>query len=192
MRKSEVLSFSTTLPPASALARELGRHPLAQAARDLAQLARAEPVSLPEGRLGRDALDRAVGRHRAVVLAVRELREPPAELAEARRQLLLAQRLQVGDGRSPLASMRRAVTAPTPWILRTDSGARNAFASARPMTEKPRGFCSSEASLARNLLADSPIETVMPTSRSMRRGDQRQRLRPPAAPRCDSSSVRSR
>ena len=68
----------------------------------------------------------------------------------------------------PLASMRRAVTAPTPWILRTDSGARNALASARPITEKPRGFSSSEASLARNLLQERPIDTVMPTSLSMR------------------------
>ena len=36
------------------------------------------------------------------------------------------------------------------------------------MTEKPRGFCSSEASLARNLLQERPIETVMPISPSMR------------------------
>ena len=64
--------------------------------------------------------------------------------------------------------MRRAVTAPTPWILRTDSGARKPFASARPMTEKPRGFSSSEASLARNLLQERPIDTVMPISLSIR------------------------
>ena len=70
---------------------------------------------------------------------------------------------------SPPSSMRRAVTAPTPWILRTDSGARNALASARPMAEKPRGFSSSEASLARNLLQASPTDTVMPTSLSIRR-----------------------
>ena len=36
------------------------------------------------------------------------------------------------------------------------------------MTEKPRGFCSSDASLARNLLQERPMETVMPTSRSTR------------------------
>ena len=69
---------------------------------------------------------------------------------------------------SPLSSMRRAVTAPTPWILRTDRAPGMLFASAWPMTEKPRGFCSSEASLARNLLQERPIETVMPTSRSTR------------------------
>ena len=64
--------------------------------------------------------------------------------------------------------MRRAVTAPTPWILRTDSGARKLLASAAPMTEKPRGLCNSDASLARNLLHDKPMDTVMPTSRSTR------------------------
>ena len=40
---------------------------------------------------------------------------------------------------SQIASMRRAVAAPTPWILRTDRGARKALASARPITEKPAG-----------------------------------------------------
>ena len=65
--------------------------------------------------------------------------------------------------------MRRAVTAPTPWILRTERGARNDLASALPMTEKPFGLSSSEASLARNLLQESPIETVMPSSLCTRR-----------------------
>ena len=52
--------------------------------------------------------------------------------------------------------------------LRTDNPARNPRASLRPMTEKPAGFCSSDASLARNLLGARPTETVIPTSRSTR------------------------
>ncbi len=36
------------------------------------------------------------------------------------------------------------------------------------MTENPRGFSRSDASLARNLLAPRPTDAVMPTSRSIR------------------------
>ena len=45
-----------------------------------------------------------------------------------------------------------------------------------PSTAKPRGLSRSEAILARNLLRDSPIETVMPSSRSTSRGEPRQHL----------------
>ena len=64
--------------------------------------------------------------------------------------------------------MRAVVAAPTPLIFDTGSFATNALPSAAPMTENPRGFCNSDASFARNLLGASPIETVMPTSRSTR------------------------
>ncbi len=50
----------------------------------------------------------------------------------------------------------------------TGFGARKAAASAWPSTAKPRGLSMSEAILARNLLADRPIDTVMPWSRSTR------------------------
>ena len=42
------------------------------------------------------------------------------------------------------------------------------YYSATPITENPRGLRNSEASLARNLFAESPAETVMPTSASTR------------------------
>ena len=50
-----------------------------------------------ERRLGRDAFDGPDRRHHAIVLAVHEACETPAELAEARFELLRALRLQVGN-----------------------------------------------------------------------------------------------
>ena len=57
---------------------------------------------------------------------------------------------------------------PTPQMKVTGFGARKAAASAAPSTEKPRGLSRSEAILARNLLCDRPIDTVMPISASTR------------------------
>ncbi len=57
---------------------------------------------------------------------------------------------------------------PTPGRMPTGLGARKACASAPPITEKPRGLSRSEAILARNLLADSPMDTVRPVSVSIR------------------------
>ena len=48
----------------------------------------------------------------------------------------------------------------------TGFGARNAAASPPPSTAKPRGLSRSEAILARILLGESPIDTVMPSSLS--------------------------
>ncbi len=57
---------------------------------------------------------------------------------------------------------------PTPQMRPTGFDARKLTASASPITEKPRGFSKSEAILARNLLKERPIDTVMPISFSMR------------------------
>lgn len=48
--------------------------------------------------------------------------------------------------------MRAAVAAPTPQMAATGKPANCPTASARPMTEKPRGLLRSEAILAKNLL----------------------------------------
>ena len=68
----------------------------------------------------------------------------------------------------PSAASRACVVLPTPQIRPTGFEARKVVASASPITEKPRGFSRSEAILARNLLKERPIETVMPISVSMR------------------------
>ncbi len=68
----------------------------------------------------------------------------------------------------PSAASRSRVLAPTPQISPTGWSRRKSTASALPMTEKPRGLFWSDAILARNLLKERPIETVMPISRSMR------------------------
>ena len=64
-------------------------------------------------------------------------------------------------GESRRAAAARRSTLPTPKMKPTGFGARNAGASPAPSTAKPRGLSRSEAILARNLLQDSPIETVM-------------------------------
>ncbi len=51
---------------------------------------------------------------------------------------------------------------PTPQMKVTGRGARNAAASRWLNTENPRGLSRSEASFARNLFSESPIDTVMP------------------------------
>ena len=73
---------------------------------------------------------------------------------------------------------------PTPQIRPTGLDARKVVASASPITEKPRGFSKSEAILARNLLKERPIDTVMPISFSMRllQAGERQRRRPVVQP----------
>ena len=68
--------------------------------------------------------------------------------------------------RNPSLARRACATLPTPKISDTDLGARNAAASLAPRIVKPRGLSRSDAILARNLLAASPIDTVMPSSRS--------------------------
>ena len=62
----------------------------------------------------------------------------------------------------PLASSS-CMALPTPQMKPTGFAARKLSVSARPSTEKPRGFSRSEASFARNLLCDRPTEAVMPT-----------------------------
>ena len=69
----------------------------------------------------------------------------------------------------PAFSRRASATLPTPQMRPTGMGARRRDASSRPMTEKPRGFCMSDASFARNLQSLKPTETVTPTSISIRR-----------------------
>ena len=73
---------------------------------------------------------------------------------------------------TPARASRRWAAAPTPGRSETGLPARNPAASARPMTEKPRGLARSEAIFARNLLGASPIDTVMPTSASTRRANR--------------------
>jgi len=68
----------------------------------------------------------------------------------------------------PSFDSRACAAAPMPGTTATGRSASRAAVSARPMIEKPRGFSSSEASFARNLLCDSPTDTVMPISSSTR------------------------
>ena len=97
MRKSEVLSFKTTLRPARPLRASWA------ATRSLSLLATsrsfsADPVSWRNVVSAEMLLVGPPGRDAAVVLAVGVKGEALAELAEARDQLRLRQRLQVGDG----------------------------------------------------------------------------------------------
>ncbi len=64
-----------------------------------------------------------------------------------------------------------------PKMKVTGCGARKAALSAWPSTAKPRGLSRSEAILARNLLAERPIDTVMPISSSTSPGEAGERLR---------------
>ena len=66
----------------------------------------------------------------------------------------------------PSRANRAALTLPTPKMKLTGFGGEEAAPRLRPSTAKPRGLSRSEAILARNLLQDSPIETVMPSFRS--------------------------
>src|SRR5262249_53926677 len=65
--------------------------------------------------------------------------------------------------RRPSRARRCCAILPTPKISVTGFGARKAAASSPPRTAKPRGLSRSEAILARNLLQESPIDTVMPS-----------------------------
>ena len=80
-----------------------------------------------------------------------------------------SQRRRSAKVRMPAASSAAWPTSPTPHMRRTGLSRRKSEVSARPMTEKPRGLSRSEATLARNLLYDSPMEPVMPSSCSIRR-----------------------
>ena len=89
--------------------------------------------------------------------------------------------LRIGGGTEDFASVgfwrwgkrlkarRACIALPTPQIRVTGFSRRKPSASVLPITEKPRGFIKSEATFARNLLKESPIETVMPISFSTRR-----------------------
>ncbi len=68
--------------------------------------------------------------------------------------------------RNPSRAKRAWLALPTPKMNVTGFSARKAAASPPPSTAKPRGLSRSDAILARNLLQDSPIETVMPIVRS--------------------------
>ena len=77
--------------------------------------------------------------------------------------------LQVGDGaiaalRQPLLGRRPDAEDEADRLV-----GKKARASSWPSTAKPRGLSRSEAILARNLLQESPTETVMPISRSTSR-----------------------
>ena len=78
--------------------------------------------------------------------------------------------------RKPRCDSRSAVAGPTPKMKPTGRVASIARASSWSSTAKPRGLSRSEAILARNLLQDSPTDTVMPISRSTCRGEPRQHL----------------
>ncbi len=69
----------------------------------------------------------------------------------------------------PSAASRRCSAAPTPHSSETGLSARNAGASPRLNTAKPRGLSRSDAIFARNLLSLSPIERLMPSVASTRR-----------------------
>ena len=78
--------------------------------------------------------------------------------------------------RSPSRSRRWRVASPTPQMAEIGRCARNASVSARPITENPRGLLRSEAILARNLLWESPMETLTRSCASIS-FDRRARIR---------------
>ena len=69
----------------------------------------------------------------------------------------------------PARSSESCAAGPMPQISRTGLSCRKAAVPAREITEKPRGLSRSEATLARNLLWDRPIEPVTPSSAFIRR-----------------------
>ena len=68
----------------------------------------------------------------------------------------------------PAACIRAAVAGPTPWNFVTGSAATNASPSPGWIANWPSGLFCSEASLARNLLYDTPAEAVSPVTSRMR------------------------
>ena len=71
--------------------------------------------------------------------------------------------------RMPAFSSEAWPAGPMPQMRRMGRGERKASVSSRPITEKPRGLSRSEATLARNLLCESPTEPVRPSSSYIRR-----------------------
>ena len=118
-----------------------------------------------EGGLGGDAFGLAIGHDVAIVDPVGEPEQPLTFGAVAAHQFDLANALQVGD---------RPDSFLCEFLLRHAADAENERDRLRrqevfgfsfgPSTAKPRGLSRSEAILARNLLAESPIETVIPIS----------------------------
>ena len=121
----------------------------------------------------RDRARRCAGRCRARAATGAGLRRRSGASARSRRR---AAGRRWCDSRR--AQALRRVALPTPQMNVTGCGARKARASARPSTAKPRGLSRSEAILARNLLEESPIDTVMPISVFDAAGKSRQRILP--------------
>ena len=119
-----------------------------------------------EGCLGRDALGLALGLHRPVVeRRARAVQSRCALGAVAAHQFDLAGALQVADA----CACRRVRAAAAPPCPRRKSSSPawspgTPRPRCRPSTAKPRGLSRSEAILARNLLQESPIDTVMPSA----------------------------
>ena len=134
-------------------------------------------MSLIEGGLGRDALGLALGADRRG----RRCRGQAAPAARPRRRSGASIRSRRrAAGRRWCAARRARAAAASP--CRRRRSASPASAPGRrpprraPSTAKPRGLSRSEAILARNLLQESPIETVMPIARSTSAAKPRQRL----------------
>ena len=126
MRKSDVLSFRTTLRPARPL-RASWAATRSQARPATSRSVSAEPVSwrnvvsaemLLVGRSGVTLRSSSPWAKCASRWPNLPKRATSACSGSACRSAMVL---------SPLSSMRRAVTAPTPWILRTDSGAKKAL-----------------------------------------------------------------
>src|SRR5260370_41244517 len=114
----------------------------------------------------RNAFGLALGLDRPVVEPVREPKQPRALGPVTAPQLPLAGALQITDAAQAVVGEALLGDLPDPEDHVTGLGARKAAASVPPSTAKPRGLSRSEAILARNLLDESPIDTVMPSARS--------------------------
>ncbi len=98
MRKSAVLSLSVTVRAGELLVLEPRGHALGQPPEPQLQRAERRQVRVECG-LSRYALGFAVGAHEPLIAAVRKVEEPHAFGAVATHQLMLADPLQIADGR---------------------------------------------------------------------------------------------
>jgi hypothetical protein len=92
--------------------------------------------------------------------------------AEARVEVAPVPAQEIGEGADARGASAACPTADAPDQA-DRAVAQEVRVSAFPITEKPRGLSRSEATLARNLLCDSPTEPVMPSSVSIRRAGGR-------------------
>ena len=189
--KSARLSFSTTTRPAIplALARsgDLFRH--------------APEVTVEEIRIGGILVERRLVRDRLD----RRMRATPGDGPRRARDARAGRpstRSARADPVRPSAAGRRRCGCPRgraapgrrrrhPRSCRTGLSRRKSTVSAAPITEKPCGLSRSEAILARNLLCESPMEPVMPSSSRIRR-TSRASITAGGAPCSRAVPVRSR